>query len=339
MSRRWPFLLFVVALLTVLVGGGVQLWASLKLQFGEAAADLGGLLRHLLGYLVVLAATGALGWLTYRGPFRRWYMAENPALRWLYWTALLALAAGVYGLLQVRTDHEPEFVDENMLLAALLTLAVVGFAYGADSLRARQERRVLMQQKTEAELRALKAQMNPHFLFNVLNTIYNEALRSGSEPVADLVQQLAGIVRFTVQESPRTHTSLANEVQFLEKYLALQRARLPQLDTLRVETAVDWDEQPGQVAPFLLIPFVENAFQYGISLEQPCTVRVRVCAGEGRLTLVTENTVLPPAAHRTGNGVGIANTRQRLALLYPNRHQLRIRNEDGRFTVELEIRL
>nr|WP_246455306.1 histidine kinase [Hymenobacter citatus] len=190
----------------------------------------------------------------------------------------------------------------------------------------------------EAELTALKAQVNPHFLFNALNTIYNEAQRVDNGTVADLIQQLAGIMRFTLQESKQPLTSIENEFSFLEKYLALQRARLPQRDTLRVSTQLEWDGQPASIAPLLLIPFIENAYQYGISFVQPSYIDLQIAVENRRLRMRLANSIAPAAA-RLGLGTGIATARQRLALMYANRHQLDIQQTDDSFTISLALDL
>ncbi|WP_242478923.1 sensor histidine kinase [Hymenobacter lapidiphilus] len=200
----------------------------------------------------------------------------------------------------------PEFIDENLLLTAVLLAFIGAYGYVADSFRARRAQGHLLRQKVEAELTALKARVNPHFLFNALNTIYNEAQRADNETVADLIQQLAGIMRFTLQESTQPLTSVEHEFSFLEKYLALQRARLPQREGLQVATQLEWDGQRADIAPLLLIPFIENAYQYGISFVQPAFIELEVVVENRRLRMRVANSIAPAAADRPGPGTGIA---------------------------------
>ena len=216
---------------------------------------------------------------------------------------------------------------------------IIAYGYVADSVRARRDQLVLVQQKTEAELTALKAQVNPHFLFNALNTIYNEAQRAGNESVADLIQQLAGLMRYTLEESGRPLTPVENELQFLEKYVALQRARLPQTDALRLTVRLEGDGQPAFIAPLLLIPFVENAFQYGISLTHPSCIDIDVVVENKQLRMRVANGRLPGGPAKSGAGTGIANVRQRLARTYPARHDLHLTQTDTSFVVTLRIDL
>ena len=306
-------------------------------QSGADAPAVGGLARYLLGIALLLAGLGAVAHLNYRLAFRRWLLRPEPG--WAYWTWLCALAAALFELLQARTEHVPEFIDENLLMTAVLLTVIVAYGYVADSFRARRAQDHLLQQKVEAELTALKAQVNPHFLFNALNTIYNEAQRVDNETVADLIEQLAGIMRFTLQESKQPLTSIANEFSFLEKYLALQRARLPERDSLRVTTRLDWDGLPANIAPLLLIPFVENAYQYGISFVHASYIELEVVVENRRLRLRVANSIAPGAAGRPSPGTGIATARQRLALMYAGRHALHIEHAPDSFTVSLTLEL
>lgn len=330
-------LFFVLTLTALLAYWGWQLSTSVWRHVDDERPDLGGLARYLLGIVFVLTVLGLIAHLNYRLVFRRWLLRRET--RFHYWTWQCVLAWLLFEVLQVRTDRDAEFVDENLLVTSVLMGFFIAYGYVADSFRARREQVRLVQQKTEAELTALKAQLNPHFLFNALNTIYNEAQRAGNEPVADLIGQLAGLMRFTLQESKQPLTSVENELAFLEKYLTLQRARLPQSDALRLSTRLDWDGQPAQIAPLLLIPFIENAFQYGLSFVQPSYIDLTVTVENGRLTMQVANSVSPTAGERRGMGTGLANVRQRLALTYPTRHDLRIRQTADSYLVCLTLDL
>ena len=334
--KPYPALLLTGVLISLLTYWGRLLYVGVW-QNDETAPDIGGLARYLLGIVVLLTALWGLAYANYRLAFRQWLL--RPDRRLYYWTWLCVLAWLVFELLQRRTDREPEFVDENLLVTGVVMVFIIAYGYIADSFRARREQVYLIQQKTEAELTALKAQINPHFLFNALNTIYNEAQRADNETVADLIQQLSGIMRFTLQESRQPLTSIDKELQFLEKYLALQRARLPESDTLRVAVQLDWDGQPAQIAPLLLIPFVENAFQYGISLIQPSCIDLDVTVENRRLTMHLVNSIPTPNTAKHGTGTGIANARQRLALMYAGRHTLAIHQTSDSFVVDLTLDL
>lgn len=337
--KLFPYSRFIFLLLAVTFSGylGFLLYGSLKAQFGNDEESLSGFGKFLASYVLLVAVVWGVGWLNYRGPFRWWLLA--PEKRWWYWTWIVAFTWMVFELLQLRQDRESEFVDENSLVTLVLTGIIIGFGYIADAFRARREQLVLQQQKTEAELTALKSQINPHFLFNTLNTIYNEASAAENDKVADLVQQLAGIMRFTLQESAKPFISIESELAFLDKYLTLQRARLPKRDSIRVDIHMDYDGQPARIAPLLLIPFIENAFQYGISFENPCFVTINLVIENQTLTLQLQNSTFPKATHRKGHGMGIHNVRQRLKLIYPHQYTLEIKDEEAVFEVQMSIKL
>ena len=325
---------FVVAL----VGGYIGWWLteSLQLQFGDEEQGVGGFFRFLLSYVLLVVLVLLLSWLNYRGPFRWWLLSDK---KWTYWTWLVLLTWLTFEGLQFRQGYEQEFVDENVLVTLVFVAVVIGFGYVADAFRVRREQLVLQQQKTEAELRALKSQINPHFLFNALNTIYNEADAAQNDKVSELVQQLAGIMRFTLQETQKDFTSVEREIEFLEKYLALQQARLPKRKELRINVAIEYDGQPARIAPLLLIPFVENAFQYGISLQQDSFIELKLVIEGGQLSFQVRNSISPQAAQKQGHGTGIKNVQQRLELIYPNRYQLSVATSEGIFDVLLGIKL
>ncbi|RYC68769.1 sensor histidine kinase [Spirosoma sordidisoli] len=334
---------YAILLLGSALGSLLAYWAWLLYKAGtwqpinDVWPDVGGLMRYLLGIVVVLATLVAVAEANYRLAFQRWLLRQET--QWYYWVWQCLLAWLAFEALQWRTGHDPDFVDENIVVTGVLLAFIVAYGYVADSFRTRRERIQLRQQKTEAELTALKAQINPHFLFNALNTIYNEALLADNERVADLIQQLAGIMRFTLQEARHPLISIDTELRFLEKYLALQRARLPQTSPIRLDTQLDWDGQEAQIAPLLLIPFVENAFQYGISLVRPSYINLDLRVENRQLCLELANSCPPVQVDKRGMGTGIINARQRLALIYPARHALTIRQTTDSFIVSLTLDL
>ena len=325
------------SLLALLTYWGWRLYQMVWPQLDQELPDLGSLVRYLLGWLFLLVCWGLVAYLNYRLAFR-WWM-HLPAKRPYYWSWQCAQAGLIFEALQRRTEQEPAFVDDNVLVTLVLVGSSILVGFLADALQTRRQQQQLVHQKTEAELMALKAQLNPHFLFNALNTIYNQAQRSDNPLVAEHIAQLAGILRFSIQESMRQTISIEEEFAFLEKYLALQRARLPVLESIQVDISLDWDGLPTELAPLLLIPFVENMFQYGISLTQPVRLYLKIVVENRQLHLRGENTIVPPNDAKKGAGTGIRNARKRLALLYPARHQLQIEHRATLFIVDLRIEL
>lgn len=194
-------------------------------------------------------------------------------------------------------------------------------------------------QQVQAELTTLRAQINPHFFFNTLNTLYGTALTENADKTALCIEQLSNIMRYTVTEAQQDFTPVAQEMSFLEDYLHLQQLRLPERDTIRVETDLVYDGLPVHVAPFLLVPFIENAFKYGIRIDQDSFIKLELTVCEDTLDLSIQNSLFPPRPGQEGLGTGIQNTQKRLQLIYPDRHSLTFGEVAGQYHVRLHIRL
>lgn len=191
----------------------------------------------------------------------------------------------------------------------------------------------------ETEIQTLKAQLNPHFLFNSLNTIYSSALTEKDTSTAQLVQQLSGILRHSVEEVQQEKTDIQKELTFIEKYIALQRARLPEHPNVSIQSTLFWDQEPADIAPLLLIPLIENAFQYGISIDEPSFVHVDLRVEDRKLHLTVENSITTHHSEKKGAGTGLKNTEKRLALLYPDRYSLHCDRQKDTFEIDLTLQL
>jgi hypothetical protein len=199
----------------------------------------------------------------------------------------------------------------------------------------------IMLEKVSTELAMLKLQVSPHFLFNTLNNIRWLA-RQKSDQTEAAVVTLAQLLRYMLYQAQQDSVPLRNEVQHLEDYIDLQKMRLTPIHTVTFHPTGAIDAH--QIEPLLFIPFVENAFKYGIHGQQPGHIHIALDVADNTLTFVTDNPALPsPVAElppsEPGSGIGIANVRKRLALHYAHRHLLTLTNENGRFRVALTLQL
>nr|WP_293835861.1 histidine kinase [uncultured Arsenicibacter sp.] len=191
-----------------------------------------------------------------------------------------------------------------------------------------------------AELASLRAQINPHFLFNALNSLYATALKENSEKTADGIQKLGDMMRFMLQENNHERIPLQKEIEYLHNYVDIQRLRLD--DSHGFDLRVHLQE-PGRdiyLAPMLLTPFVENAFKHGVSLRNPSWIFITLTLDATRLYFKVHNSRHPklandPESHNTG--VGLDNVRKRLDLIYPNRYTLDIQQSEQDFFVSLTL--
>lgn len=318
---------------------GYILWRNLVLQSPENFSDSNGYIKYLIGWLIILGGIILVAFLNYRFIFFRLFYHENSSLKPLYWACISGISVLVFSLLQIKTEHFPDYADENIFITFLLISFIVLYGYIADYFRTKRLQILLLKEKTDAELSVLKAQINPHFLFNALNTIYNEAHREENENTATLIEKLSGILRFSVEESQHEFTSVEREIKFLEQYLTLQKARLPERENIKIRTAILYDEEPAQIAPFLIIPFLENAFQYGISMDKECFIDIDLNIENQQVQLQVSNTILLNNTAKKGMGTGIKNVKKRLDLQYRNKYKLLINNDLAIFRIELQIDL
>jgi len=186
-----------------------------------------------------------------------------------------------------------------------------------------------------AEISFLKAQINPHFLFNTLNSIYSLALTK-SDSAPDAIVKLSGMMRYSVSNGNQDMVSLEKEIAYITDYIALQTLRLTDKIKISYELAGDTDDK--QIAPFLLIPFVENAFKYGVNSEEDSNISIKIdIARTGLVLMVTNNKVYMRPDVDKGIGLGIGNTRKRLKVLYPGRHTLSVNDNKEEFSILLQI--
>jgi sensor histidine kinase YesM len=203
-------------------------------------------------------------------------------------------------------------------------------------LNERMRRAEIIAEQRSMELDRLRAQINPHFFFNTLNSIYALALAENADKTAEAVEKAGSLMRVTMNQKADRTITVEDELQFILDYLYLQKLRFSDAShTIEVDVV---NEGTGlRIAPLLLIPFVENAFQYGIHNEAPSVIRLRIRIAKQQLVMQLENSIHGGLNHQ-GQGTGISQTKKRLGLLYPD-HTLTITNTGRTFSVYLSIKL
>ena len=224
------------------------------------------------------------------------------------------------------------------LLFAIIFIVSTGLRILREWYRAEQLSRDIQHEKTVTELSLLKAQINPHFLFNTLNNIYSLSVRH-SDDAPQAVMMLADMMRYVLTDAQRDLVPLDKDLAYISEYIRLQKLRLT--DRVTIDYTVTGDPTRHEIAPLMLIPFVENAFKYGISTHEPSTISVYLAIADSELTVLVTNPLLPQAHQmQQATGTGLANVRRRLELLYPGRHTLIIDPDDhGTYRVSLHLKL
>lgn len=193
----------------------------------------------------------------------------------------------------------------------------------------------LSREKSDTEIRLLKAQINPHFIFNSLNNIYSLTY-SKSEEAPGAVLKLSEMLRYVYYDCNRDEVTLGAEIEYIRNYIAFQKMKSSHVQDIDLMTE---DINEGfRIAPMLFIPFVENAFKYSkIEDEQGAWVRMKLTTVDNKLCFQVRNTH-PENAQKAGSGMGVENVRNRLELTYPGAFQLDIKDEDGVFEVQMKIK-
>jgi two-component system, LytTR family, sensor kinase len=190
-------------------------------------------------------------------------------------------------------------------------------------------------EKINTELSFLKAQLNPHFLFNSLNSIYSLANKK-SDNTTNAIVTLSELMRYMIYEADKEFVNLQNEINYIKNYISLQTLRIKDSSGVRFNVHGNLDHN---IEPLLLISFIENAFKYGTDYTGKTNINIKISVEENQLLLKICNYISLKEKNNQHSGIGIQNIKQRLKLLYPNSHSLKIEEVDSLFTVELLLKL
>ena len=274
---------------------------------------------------------------------------RSPFLSYILRSILIIAAAflPILFLLLATTNEEIAFSISgfNTLFQLFLTVPLAWLIYKRQQ-KGNEEVRVLKKElrQSNASIDFLRSQINPHFLFNALNTLYGTAIQENADRTSEGIQKLGDMMRFMLQENMQEKISLTREIDYLENYIALQRLRTDTNPIVQMQTDIQSKPTMYQIAPMLLIPFVENAFKHGISFREPSYIKVSLDIKEKTLYFDVHNSKhirngsgIDPEKGKSG--IGLENVKQRLKLMYANRHELIIRETEREFYVHLTIQL
>jgi sensor histidine kinase YesM len=243
-----------------------------------------------------------------------------------------------------QSNYQDGLVENQMLIFwgnVLVTVISTVLRVIMDWWRYQTEKQVLKTQTIQSELRFLKSQINPHFLFNTLNNLYALTLKK-SDKAPEIVLKLSEIMRYMLYECNERQVPLSKEIHYIYNYLDLERLRQPKDSDIRFVVEGNISDQ--MVAPLLFVPFIENSFKHGLNhnVNGGGFVRLLLFAQASHLKFVIENSKvehLPRQQHARSGGIGLANVKQRLEILYPNNHILEISEQPDRYTVTLKLNL
>lgn len=239
-----------------------------------------------------------------------------------------------------RLTARPEpvlFFSINRTLSTCLFLLLLGgmirLAYSF--IKNQNEKRNLENANLYAEVNFLKSQINPHFLFNTLNSIYSQA-HARSENTEFSILKLSELLRYSLYDSGADKVPLADDIQYINNYIDLQRLRLS--PKVKLNYKVGGYPDGKFIAPLLLISFIENAFKHGISYTQASVITIDIKIFEETLTLTVSNPIVEKDSFAPG-GLGLKNVTRRLELLYPHQYKLLFHHSGDQYTVNLKVPL
>ena len=228
------------------------------------------------------------------------------------------------------------------IFAGNTMVLVFAFLYGIsrDWLQRYRQQNQLHQEKLKADVAFLRTQINPHFFFNSLNNIYAITQRNNDSEGGQAIMKLAGMMRYMIYESDSEFVPLSKEVELLDNYIQVAQMKYRIDDPLEVNFNSSGINNGQEIAPLILLPFVENAFKHGISSKGEGTINITIDVIDEQLNLLVENSVFPTKSEfKSRPGIGLINVKQRLNLLYPNKFSLSIDKSDDLHRVELTIQL
>jgi hypothetical protein len=320
-GRRWALLVMLVALAIGIVrffqvGGGDYIFL--------------GVIYHLSLAPLYYVYCIWLFYLTDRLFARRQFA--------FFWLSVLASMAGTAGLAAAIMQYMPanstvlgfggHFFGLLFLGTATAILRMAKHKMGREAELVEQRAA-----RQEAELKLLKQQINPHFLFNTLNSIHLKCLEN-KEEAGEMVLQLGDLLRYQLEQGNRATVTLREELAFVDNYVFFEKRRLAESISFRFTQAIDSDTTA--IVPNLLITLVENAFKHGVVPGQASFIHIDLRVNAKVLELITTNSCSPSPGNGR-QGTGLNNLRQRLALQYPGRHELLLAGEAGIFTAQLRI--
>lgn len=299
----------------------------------------------------ILSKTPAIiVWLVYSVLFRHLVFKkiteENAWLKGLFHLGILVVCTFLMERLvfsqktYIKTEQGYQLVTDITFIFRFLIFTAYAcfYSFVAGFLQQKEKRLLAEKAVADAMVQNLRTQIEPHFIFNTLNNIYALSIEEKAVKTSNSIEELAGLFRYTLKESKAEKVPVIDELEFIEKYIQLHAIRLDQNANIHLNHCITWDKKPAQIAPLLLISFIENAFKFGISMQHASVIDIDAEVKDGTLILKVKNTV-HPYSKVIQNGVGLDNTKKRLQLLYAGKYSLEEKRAHDFNEVELKINL
>ena len=229
---------------------------------------------------------------------------------------------------------QEEYMDANLMMSIIVLFASTSWGVSKIAFENAAQKKTAEEKQKEAELKFLNAQFNPHFLFNTLNGIYSLSAEEEAEQTTAAILKLSEIMRYPINEGAKKKVFLKNEISFLKNYIDLQEIRLGEDYPIHFE--LNDNMENAEIAPLLFIPFIENAFKYGVSQKSKQPINIDISLKNKELNFTCTNTIVKTEKIKS-HELGLENIRSRLALLYPDKYTLEAEIKNDKFIVTLNL--
>ena len=280
------------------------------------------------------------------------FLEKDRLAIYIFWVAILSIThMVVFAPLDIYFDKVypfdlPHFAERppitiyiGRLFACIPAFVISALLWKSTQLqKEREDTLELKHQVVEAEAKALKAQINPHFLFNSLNNIYSLS-QLKSDKTGDAILQLSEIMRFVTYESDKDKVKLTDELKQINNFIQLQLLKDDDIDN--VEFSIGDCSESLRIAPMLLLPFIENSFKHSnFESKEKGWIKIDIHCEESTLVMsISNSAALNTVKKDITGGVGMENVRKRLSLIYPGKHSLNIKQDKNSYNVKLELDL
>lgn len=280
--------------------------------------------------------------------FPRFYQTSKINLYIIYIFFSIAIATALLAVVEQNLIEPREIVFRHSVNPSIMMVArsflwfvlmvTTGTVY---LIQKRYREQILLhkevqENKLKTELKLLRSQINPHFLFNALNNIYSLSYQK-SEKAPESILKLSGMLRYVIEDCTTDTVEIGSEIEYLENFIAFQRMKAPNI--MNVDFKYKELDLNIKVAPMLFIPFLENSFKYSkIEEFQNAHISIEIKSDDKRnLIFSLENSIPPTAKARPGSGTGIKNVKKRLNIIYPDKHTITINESEETFRCNLNI--
>ncbi len=254
----------------------------------------------------------------------------------------LVIICGFLSELSVdKIMYESEYERSGYFDIIIVIAFTTGLRYFRRGVNQQYRLQEMEAKQLKAELSLLKSQVNPHFLFNTLNNLFSIAQKNDDEETAQGLIKLSQLMRYMIYESNAEFVSLEKEINYIEDYIELQKIRVNSQEFPKIKLDITGTYKAIFISPMILIPFIENAFKYGMSAEDQNLIDIFLGIEGGILKLRVKNTIsnFTNESDNMNSGIGLNNVKRRLELIYPARHILSIQSDRTLFEVDLRIEI